>query len=148
MPVLAELGASAEVGDGVDAAVLHPQIHGAAETRGFGNVEPTVAREEHGVLAVLLDSLLADDKHWNAGTIFRLIPDLLHFERGSIDGGSVNFVPQRLGPATQIVAVNRGWHGVGLKSEKEFRTVPFAADGTDAADGGQRNFTKLLAFDV
>ena len=33
VPVFAELGPAAQVGDGVDAAVLHPEIGGAAESR-------------------------------------------------------------------------------------------------------------------
>src|ERR1700680_190503 len=42
VPVLAELGAAAQVGDGVDAAVLHPQIGGAAEGGSETDVEAFV----------------------------------------------------------------------------------------------------------
>src|SRR5208282_3821085 len=89
MPVFSELGTAAQVGDRVNATVLHPEKHAAAETWRQRDVKTAVAGEQRGILAVLLDSLLADDKHRDFRAVFRGVPDLLHVISGRIDGRRV-----------------------------------------------------------
>jgi len=45
MPVFAKLSSAAQVGNGVDATVLHPEKHAAAETRRQRDVKAAVARQ-------------------------------------------------------------------------------------------------------
>jgi hypothetical protein len=121
MPVFAKLGAAAQVGDRVNTAVLHPEIHAAAESRRQRDVKAAIAGQQCWVLAVFLDSLLADDKHRNLRAVLRGVPNLLHVIGRRIDGGRVNFGPQRAFHIGQINAVNRGWDGERLESEKRIR---------------------------
>jgi hypothetical protein len=95
MPVFAEFGPAAQVGDCINAPVLHPQIHAAVESRCHRDVKTAVAGQQRGVLAIPLDSLFADDKHRNFRAIFRAVPNLLHVIGRRIDGGRVDFGPER-----------------------------------------------------
>ena len=54
------------------------------------DVETAVAGEQSGILAILLDSLFADDKHRDFRAVFRGVPNLLHVISGRIDGGRVD----------------------------------------------------------
>ena len=74
VPVFAKLAAAAQVGDGIDAAVLHPEIHAAVEAGAHGDVEAAVAREQRGIMAVLHQAFFADDEHRNLGAVFGVIP--------------------------------------------------------------------------
>ncbi len=94
MPVFTELGTAAQIGDRVNATVLHPEIHAAVESRFQRDVETAIAGQQSRILAVLLDSLFVDDKHRNFRAIFRRVPNLLHVVGGRIDGGRVDFSPE------------------------------------------------------
>src|ERR1039458_5684518 len=153
MPVFAELGPAAQVGNRENAAVLHPEISAAVETWRLRDVKTAVAGQQGWVLAVLLDSLFADDKHRDLRAIFRAVPDLLHVIGGRIDGGRVNLGPERAvyaGPIDfgQVNAINRRWHGEGLESEKDFVAVIPAGGAENSSDGGQRNVGELLAVEA
>ncbi len=106
VPVFAELGAAAQVGDGEDAAVLHPEISGAAEGGREADVEASVGGEQRGVVPIFLNAFFMHDEHGDAGAVFRLEPFLIDFIGGGIDGGSVDFGPERSGTVFQVVAVN------------------------------------------
>ena len=95
MPVFAKLSSAAQVGNGVDATVLHPEKHAAAETRRQRDVKAAVARQQCGVFAVLLDSLLAHDKHRNLRAVLRAVPHLPHVIGGRIDGRRIDLGPER-----------------------------------------------------
>ena len=147
MPVFSELGAAAQVGDRVNATVLHPEIHAAAESRRQRDVETSVSGQQRGVLAILLDSLFTDDKHRNFRSVLRVVPNLLDVVGGRIDGGRVHFGPKRALHAGQIDAVNRRWHGEGLESEKDFVAVIAAGGIENASDRGKRNVGEFPAVE-
>src|SRR5208282_1217154 len=77
MPVFAEFGTAAQIGDGVNATVLHPEIHAAVESWRQRDVKTAVAVQQGWVLAILLDSLLSDYKHRDLRPVFRGVPNLL-----------------------------------------------------------------------
>src|ERR1039458_7826097 len=152
MPIFTELGPAAQVGNRENAAVLHPEISAAVETWRLRDVKTAVAGQQGWVLAVLLYSLFADDKHRDLRAIFRAVPDLLHVISGRIDGGRVNLGPERAvyaGPIDfgQVNAINRRWHGEGLESEEDLVAVIPAGGAENSSDGGQRNVGELLAVE-
>src|ERR1700689_4442350 len=117
MPVLSELGTAAQVRYCVDAAVLHPEIHAAVEGWRQRDVKTTVAGHQGWVLAVFLDSLFVDYKHWDLRAIFRVVPDLLDVIGRGIDGRRIYFGPERALYVAQIHAINRGRNSEGLESK-------------------------------
>ncbi len=147
VPVFAELGPAAQVGDRIDAAVLHPEKHAAAESRSLRDVEAAVAIQQGGVLAVLLNSLLADDKHRNFRAVPRAVPNLLDSISRRIDGRRIDFGPERAFYIVQINAIDRRWHGEGMESEKDFVAIIPAGGAENTANGGQRNVGELLAVE-
>ena len=85
MPILTELAAAAQVGHGVDAALLEQDDVGGGEARGQGDVEPAV-RVEHGrALAVHLEALLVDDEHGDHGAVLGGVEDLLALVSGRVE---------------------------------------------------------------
>ncbi len=97
VPVFAELGAAAQIGDGVDAAVLHPEIGGAAEGGSEADVEAAIGGEQRGIVATFLHALFMHDEHGDARAVFRFEPFLVDFVGGGVDGRGVNLGPERSG---------------------------------------------------
>ena len=71
VPILAELAAAAEVGDGVDAALLQPDLANHIEARHLAAAVAAVAVENRWVLAVEFCVLLLDDVERNPRAVLR-----------------------------------------------------------------------------
>ena len=70
VPGGAELAATADVGEDVDAAALKPELaDDAGVARGLGDLEATVGGHERGVGAVILDVFAVDDEVGDLGSV-------------------------------------------------------------------------------
>src|SRR5438270_11230365 len=102
-----------------------------------------------------------DDEHGDARAVFRVIPLLLNFIGGGVDGWRVDFGPERWRQWAiefsffpidqraymadrQIHVVDRRCDRERLESIEKFVAIPFAVSTEDSADGGQRDVTQLL----
>ncbi len=144
MPVLAEFSSATQSGHGEHATVLGPHHRVVAERRSLADIKAAVGGHQRRIRSVELQPLLVEKEHGHARLIFRLVPNLLHFELGRVHRYS------RPGPFGQrtlrnVETINRRWDGEGLEGQKCFGMPPPACDSIHIAQCRQRNFSRGLS---
>ncbi len=114
VPIFAEFAAAAKIGDGIHAALLHPCNCCRAVGWFEIHVEAAVRGEISGIVAVEFHSFEMGDEHRNLCAVFRYVPDLLHREFVWIDR-HVAARPDGLFAGGCVIAVDRGWHEIGIE---------------------------------
>ena len=144
MPLLAVLAASAQVGDGVEAALLEEEDHAAAEGGRVADVEAAVPGEEGGALAVGGAALRVHEEHGDEGAVARGIAHQPHAEavRVHVPGRARPELQRGLG---QGEAIDGRGDGVGREPEEGLAAVPLPGEAGHAADDGQVHVVDPLA---
>ena len=103
VPGVAIFRPAAEVGDGIDSAVLDPGDVGRAEARSQGDVEAAIAIEQRRCRTA--GTLLAHDEHRYAGAVLRRVKPLLDHDRVGIER-KLGCRPFARATAGRVVPVN------------------------------------------
>src|SRR5215470_15070551 len=142
VPILAELGASAKVCDGKNAAMLQPQIAITHKTRSQADVKTAIAGQECRICSVEFQALLVKDEHRHASAILGVKPELLDFILVGIHPSGFYFAPQGGAPIGKANLIDRIRDGERVKCKERFFAVPLAAKAVHAPDCGQTNIAK------
>src|SRR4051812_28923503 len=136
MPRLAVLAAATQIRDGVYPAFLQQHEVGRIECRRQADVEPAIAGQKDGTIAVPWQSLPPDEEHRNARAVPGGIPDLGCFILIGIELHTA-IAKRRELIRPEIVAIVHG--GVYERRESEEHLVVFGttADAGEGAKFGQ-----------
>ena len=135
MPSITVLAATAQVGDGVDAAHLEPSEHGGRERRRERHIEPAVAVEHRRRVAGLHEILAVGDEHRHTRTVLAGVEHLLR-DIGRGITRDLRFAPgaDRLRADVETQHAARG-EVVGV-GEESLGVLAVAAEAANGAENG------------
>src|SRR5882724_6241367 len=147
MPVFSKLIAAAQLDVNVYATMLQQQQHGVAvEERRASQIEPAVAREQRGVLAVLDQTFLAHHKHGQARAVFGVEPELLYLILVRVNSGFHTRPHHRGSLKADFIDCWRDC--IGNKTKEACTAVPASAKIKNTAQCGHGNIGHGLAVEL
>ena len=145
VPFFAVFVAAANIGDGINAALFHPDEPRDRKSGCQRNVKTAVTVKQSRIRAVEFQAFFVNDEHRNARAVFAFVKDLFDFEIGRIHF-NVGFAENFRFAGFHIVSVNRRRRvetRIGIKS---FRVGAFAAETARRTDA--RKFDIADKFSV
>ena len=148
VPILAEFTTTAQVGHGINAALLEQDNVGRGEARGQRDVESAVGIKHGGAVAVEFQARLVDDEHGHHCAVLGGVEDLLALVSGRVEV-DLGDVERRALACGHVVAEDA--RGVGERGEgvEELCGVLLAAEAARGASGvGQGDLAGVCAVRV